>query len=335
MQDKKSAREWFYSQGKAEVVGAQKCAAMDFYRLEYTGQYICEVNIDSGLEGDAVEIDQITDVHFNFVSIADEGDREIQGTKLCRRWNAEGASVKSAIKAMDAAQFADQTVITGDVLDFLSRGAMMLTKKHIIDRDPEVLMTLGAHDYTKQMQTRLPNELPKEERLAQLAEIWPHDMFYHSKAVGKVLAVCLDNSDGGFPEVAVSRLASDIEAARREGKIILAFMHEPIAPKSGVGEVWTVWPSDGNPESYDFDTVGVGADPNADEATRAVYALLTENADVIRGIFCGHMHSVFYTEVRASYTDKCVRHEALIPQFCSHGNSYHHHAGIVTRIIVK
>ena len=117
--------------------------------------------------------------------------------------------------------------------------------------------------------------------------------------------------------------------------LILAFMHEPIAPKSGVGEVWAVWPSDGNPESYDFDTVGVGADPNADEATRAVYALLTENADVIRGIFCGHMHSVFYTEVRASYTDKCGRHEALIPQFCSHGNSYHHHAGIVTRIIVK
>jgi hypothetical protein len=133
----------------------------------------------------------------------------------------------------------------------------------------------------------------------------------------------------------VSRLASDIEAARREGKIILAFMHEPIAPKNGLGEVWTVWPSDGNPESYDFDAVGVGARVDADEATRAVYALLTENADVIRGIFCGHMHSVFYTEVRASYTVGNERRETVIPQFCSHGNSYRHHAGIVTRIIIK
>lgn len=337
MENKKIAREWFYSQGTLDVPECGKCQAVKVYRMKYTGQYIFEIEIDSGLGGESVEIDQITDIHFNYVSISDEGDGEVMGTKKCRMWNKEGESVKSAIKAMDVAQYADQTVITGDVFDYLSHGCMMLTKKHVLDRDPDVLMTLGGHELTKQMQTGLPDETPIEERYGMLGEVWPHDMFYHSKVVcDKVIAVCLDNSLGKFLPCQQGKLEADIKKARDEGKIILAFMHEPVATRTHKGAIPAFWEMEGAHKSFDFDgATTVGAKPDTDEATASVYALLTENADVVKGVFCGHRHSAFYTEISASYTDEKGKHPLAIPQWVAPGNPYLGHVGMVTRIIVK
>ena len=79
-------------------------------------------------------------------------------------------------------------------------------------------------------------------------------------------------------------------------------------------------------------TVGSG---NMDEATAQVYELITQNVDVIKGIFCGHFHSMFYNEVKATYTDGSGVHDAVIPQLIAPGNAYLGHAGRVVRIIVK
>ena len=335
--DKKTAREWFYSQGRVEVPECGKCDAIKVYRLGYTGQYIFEFEIDSGLGGEPCEIDQITDIHFNYVSIADEADKEVMGTRAVRKWNREGESVKSAIKAMDVAAYADQTVITGDLLDFLSKGCIDLMKKHILERDPDVLVTLGGHELTKQMETYLPDETPMEERYAMLAEVWPHDMFYHSKEVGgKVIAVCLDNSRGLFCECQIEKLECDIKKARDEKKIILIFAHEPIATHKYEGAIPAMWEMKGAGKAFDFDGENcVGAKSSDDEATKKVYSLITENADVIKGFFCGHRHSAFYTEISASYEDENGKHQATIPQWVEPGNPYLDHAGMVTRIIVK
>ena len=337
MSDKKTAREWFYSQNKLEVPECGKCGAVKVYRLEQTGQYIFEIEIESGLGGEPCEIDQITDIHLNYVSVADEEDKEVMGTRKCRTWNKEGESVKSAIKAMDAAKYADQTVITGDVLDFLSLGGLSLMKKHILDRDPEVLVTLGGHELTKQMQTGLPDETSLEERYAILAKVWPHDMFYHSKDIcGKVIAVCLDNSRGLFCECQIEKLKADIKRAREENKIILIFAHEPIATHKYEGAIPALWEMRGAHKSFDFDgETTIGAKQSDDEVTRRVYSLITENADVVRGFFCGHRHSAFYTEINATYTDERGIHNKPIPQWVEPGNPYLNHSGIVTRIIVK
>ena len=337
MDNKIKAREWFYSQEKKDVPECGKCDKIKVYRLGYTGQYIFEMEIDSGLGGEICEIDQITDIHFNYVSIADEADKEVMGTRAVRKWNREAESVKSAIKAMDVAAYADQTVITGDVLDFLSRGCIGLMKKHILDRDDEVLVTLGGHELTKQMETYLPDETPIEERYAMLAEIWPHDMFYHSKDVGdKVIAVCLDNSRGLFCECQIEKLENDIKRAREEKKIILVFAHEPIATRRYEGAIPAMWEMRGAGKAFDFDGENcVGSKPSDDEATKKVYALITENADVIKGFFCGHRHSAFYTEISATYEDENGKHQATIPQWAAPGNPYLGHVGMVTRIIVK
>ena len=336
MNEKLTARNWFYSQPRLSVPECSECDALMVYRLGYTGQYIIEIEIDSGLGGESVEIDQITDIHFNYVSISDENDSEVMETRACRKWNREGESVKSAINAMNAAVYADQTVITGDTLDYLSQGTIMLMKRHVLSRDKDVLITLGGHELTKQMETYKPDETPMEERYAILAETWPHDIFYHSKDVcGKVIAVCLDNSLGNFSTVQPEKLAADIARAREERKIILLFMHEPIAPNDQKGEIPALWIAKGSHKSFNFDKKPtIGAYPQ-DEATEKIYKLITENADVIKGVFCGHRHSMFYNEISASYKDKNGTHSAAIPQLVAPGNPYLDHAGSVVRIIVK
>lgn len=336
MDDKLTARNWFYSQPKLPVPECAQCDALTVYRLGYTGQYIIEMEIDSGLGGEMVEIDQITDVHFNYVSISDEGDCEAMATREKRKWLSEGESVKSAINAMDVACYADQTVVTGDTLDYLSNGCIMLTRDHILERAPDVMMALGGHELTKQMQTGLPDMLPLEERLAMLKEFWPHDMHYYSRMVkDKVICVCIDNSRARFLDIQIEKLAVDIQKARAENKIILLFMHEPISPRDGKGAIPTLWYSSGADTEYDFNKNGTVGAGKMDEATAEVYRLITQNADVIKGIFCGHMHSMFYNEVRATYSDEDGIHEAVIPQLISPGNAYLNHAGRVVRIIVK
>ena len=334
---KPEARKWFYSQPKLSVPDCTATEDLTVYRLGYTGQYIIEININSGLGGEEIEIDQITDIHFNYVSIEDETDSEVMGTREHRHWLKEGEAVKAAINAMNVAQYADQTVITGDTLDFLSKGAILLTERHILSRDPEVLMTLGGHELTKQMQTGRPNEIPLEERLDILRSFWPHDIFYHSKDIGnKVICVCLDNSRGKFLDCQIEKLNADVKRASEENKIILIFMHEPISPRDGLGTVPTLWYSMGSHKEFNFDEAGtIGSNPDTDEATASVYSIITENANVIKGIFCGHRHSMFYNKVKATYSDEQGVHETTIPQLVAPGNPYLDRAGRVVRITVK
>lgn len=338
MSNPSPARDWFYAQPQQQVPAFTACEAVRAYRLAHTGQYIVELNIATPRGGEVIEIDQITDVHLNVIAVEDDGDEEVQGTKLCRLWNREGESILSIIRAMDVAQYADQTVLTGDTLDYLSQGAMRMTRRHILRRDPQVLMAVGRHDLTKQMQTGLPNRRSLEEREALLSELWPHDIYYHAADVGdRVICVALNNSQGRFLPCQCAPLQADMERARAQGRILLAFMHEPIATHDGRGDIETLWHMPGTSPLANFSGAGIiGAKPDEDEATRTVYELLTENADVVRGVFCGHMHSAFYTEIVASQPDASgQRQAARIPMWVAPGNAYCGHAGIVTRIFVK
>lgn len=336
MENKKEARDWFYNQPKLPVPQCAEHDRVKMYRLGYTGQYIVEFNVDAGLGAEPIEIDQITDIHLNYVAISDESDHEVMLTRQFRTWNAEAESVKSAIKAMDVAQYSDQTVITGDTLDYLSKGSARLTKKHILERDPEVMMTLGGHDLTKQMQTGQPDETSLEERYAFLKEFWPHDMFYYSKQVGeKVIAVALDNSLNCFWESQYEPLKNEIENAKREGKVLLLFMHEPIAARGKDEWVPALLKSSGAREGQNYASEGIVGATFKDKATDDLYNLIVSSADVIKGVFCGHNHSMLYVDIPATYTDENGEHETVIPQLSSPGNPYFKHSGTVVRITVK
>lgn len=331
--------EKFFSQehGDLSQHKIRPCEKLKYYKLKETGQIIGEVNLKLGLNGERIEIAQITDAHLNFCFPDALEDDEVLHTKQCRHWLSGGESARSIIKSMDVGEYCDQTVITGDILDYLSAGAQYLTERLIFNRDPEVICALGGHDATKEMETGEYDKLSEEELLGILKSFWIHDIFYYSKTLkDKIVVVGLNNGTSNrYFSHQVENLKLDIEKARKENKYILIFQHEPISTgKIEDSDVVPIFPINSeNIKNRDFYNTYNYGPKMQDEVSNEMYTLITESADVIKGIFCGHFHSSFYTEIKAY--DPVKKQETFIPQIVALGNPYFGHIGNVTRIIIE
>ncbi|MBQ8510001.1 MAG: metallophosphoesterase [Clostridia bacterium] len=304
-------------------------------RLE-SGLFLREMTFDSGKGGEPVTIGQTTDLHFNYCDEIDLANRELAYTVTTRKWLANAESVNQAKQSLAYAAGCDQIVITGDVLDYLSHGAMTLTEELIWKPYPDALITPGGHEFTRQMQTGLPNETTIESRVAEVEKFWHHDMQYISKVLGgKCMIVLMNNGLGKYLDCQVERFADDIAAAKREGYVMLLFQHEPICTfKPEDTDVPAFYAFE--KKSFDFYNRSVGSPAmNPDEPTQKIVEMIRSNADVIGGIFCGHRHSAFYLEVDGWYTDADGnRVSKAIPQPVLEGNPYCKN-GHVMKITVK
>lgn len=332
-------REWFFSQPKEEFRCTCPDSHYDVYKLKSTGQIISEIVIDSGLCLESpFTIGAVADLHFNVCNNADREDEELSYTEKCRIWPEKLKWFAPAVKALEACDFCDAKVILGDVLDYMTQGSADVVKREILAKYPDVMMVLGGHDYTKQMQTKIKDKLPLEERLGFLRAFWPNDIHYDSKVLGdSIIAVLIDNSQSKYLPCQIDKLSADIERARAENKIILVFQHEPIITKDP--EQTCVKAVIANSGARDWVDMGVnptivGGELCCDEATGAVYDLITKNADVVKGVFAGHWHSQFYADIVASYEKDGEAVKTVIPQYVISGNPYYP-CGIVNRITVK
>jgi len=329
--------EKYYSQPVEIFHGDPSDPRICIKKFADTGVHFREFTVDTGKGGEVIEIDQITDVHFNYCNEKDLENEELAYTVQCRKWLANASSVPACDKAMEAAKYADLVMVTGDTLDYLSEGAIELTYRHIWDVDPDALIPLGGHDVTRQMQTGKPNVDPVEARYAVVEAAWKHDVYYESRTLGdKVIAVALDNGQSRYFPCQLEKLQADIARARENGMVVLLFQHEPISTgRPEDRELYAFRRYD--PEFYDHYSHLIGGPDRArDEATDRMYELITSSADVIRGIFVGHMHSAFWTEVKAHYTDAAGnRVETTIPQPVLEGNPYDSGCGHIMRIYVK
>ena len=330
-------REWFFSQEREPVEVQMPIPEYDIYRLKTTRQVIEDITVDSGLGKAPVTIGATADLHFNFCDMKDREDEELKYTEQCRLWLAHQKSVPAAIAALEAADYCDAAVVLGDVLDYLSNGAKELTKRHIIKKYPDIMMALGGHDYLKQMQTKLPEQLPLETRLDMIREFWPHDIHYYSRRIGEsVLAVVIDNSQSKYLQGQAQKLKADMDAAREEGRAVLIFQHEPITPfDPTLGSVLANIANGGAGNSHNFSqsTIVLGVKPT-DEATGEVLDLIRTGADVIKGVFTGHLHSQYFVNIKACRIENGKEIPTDIPQYIISGNPYFE-AGIVARITVK
>lgn len=332
-------REAFFSQGYGDLSQHKinPCEILKFYKLKQSGQIIGEVNLKLGLGGERIEIAQITDVHLNYCFPDALEDDEVLHTKQCRHWLSGGESARSIIKAMDVGEYCDQTVVTGDILDYLSAGAQYLTERLIFERDPKVICALGGHDATKEMETGEKDKLSEEEILAILKSFWIHDIFYYSKTLkDKVIVVGLNNGTSNrYFSHQIENLKKEIEKARKENKYILIFQHEPISTgKPEDCEVEPIFPINSEkPRIENFYNTHMCGPGMKDDISKEMYRLITGNADVIKGIFCGHLHSSYYTEIKAF--DPIAGNDTYIPQIVALGNPYFGHIGNVMRIIIE
>lgn len=274
------------------------------YQLGENGLVVRETVIDSGRGGEAVEIVQITDAHVAF------GMTERLNWQTCLRY---------------AAKF-DYTVATGDLIEGLHTD---LTKwlKDSLSENPNTMLVLGNHEWNPTKGT--PEEM--SDRYALLQEYWPNDVVYSSVVVkNKVMLIQLDNSQKTFHAEQIPKLQADLKTAREKGYAVLLFYHIPLRTQNPDEKaVKALLPSDPKIiNSYNFRSGQLRG--SEEDATGQVYDIITNNADVIKGAFCGHLHEDIYTEIVAKTPDG---QDTVIPQHINHAGRYG--TGHVLKITVK
>lgn len=323
---------------RMDVCGSSEDPNNWIYQLGVGGIMVREVEIDSGKGGDALTIAQVTDPHFNYMNATDFAERNptLLSTYQNRKWLANGTSAFNIRKVMDYAMTADQVVVTGDAIDYLSEGCLELLNKEIWDRCPNAIVTIGNHDYVQQMQGNVPESIPASERWAKLQSNWKHDIYYYSRVLDdKVMLIQLNNGERKFYESQIERLNNDLELARKQGYTVLLFCHETIVTNNpAMASVNAIRANDAgwavNENFYTNEANHHVGGNNADEATKAVCNLIYGNADIIKGVFNGHYHSDFYTEILGTSPSGGTY---LIPQYTLTGSAYD--SGHVLKITVK
>ena len=300
------------------------------------GTFIREAHIQSKKTNTPpVEIVMLNDTHYNYVNKRDEEEQNpsIMSTRQYRLWLRNGASVGVIGRCMDFARYSDQTIIAGDVLDYLSWGCQQLTVENLFRKDVNLLACLGGHDTTRVMQGKVGDPTSYASRRQLLDNFWPHDITYVSRVLkDKVLAIVMDNGASRFWESQIAPFKADIQKARDNGLIVLIFVHEPLCTRNPKEADWPPIRRN-DPYNYNYRDRFAGR-PQSDANTLAVYDTLISNADIVKAVFCGHMHSDYYTEIIATYKDadgKTV--DTVIPQYV-HTGSIYDGTGHVFRITV-
>lgn len=305
------------------------------------GLCIRDVTLNLGL-GEEIIIGQLSDIHFNFCNEEDflEADPVVMSTYEYREWNRGATTVPKARRCFEFLNDVDFMVINGDTMDYLSHGAMELTKTEIFNKYSNCIATIGGHESARRMQGKVDENTTLEERLKIVQSVWPHDIYYVSRLVkNKVLVAGFYNNQATCPKVVYEKLKADIALARKNGYVILLFAHETFATRnpehSNVTEADVLQAGDtsGFPKDfYSGETRGnkMVGNANCDETTKAVYELIINNADVIKGVFAGHLHNNMYLEILAKTADG---KEAVIPQYVHTATAYN--KGHLMRICIK
>ena len=321
---------------KTDVVGTSADKNTWIYQLGENGIMVREVEIDSGKnDGDLVEIIQLSDLHYNYVNARDReeanptlfGTGTQKGTVTNRKWGANASHAFPVRNVLEYARTADQLVVTGDILDYLSRGAIELMNKEVCDKFPDAMLTLGNHEHVQRMQGDVAEVYSEDARLKWVYNEWPHNAAYLSKVLkNKVMLIQMDNGRKSFTQEQADLLTADLAIAKEQNYAVLIFVHIPLVTQNenetSVAPIRMNDPSSGN-VNFNSNTSFVGAgDP--------VYDIIVKNADLIKGVFNGHWHSDYYTEIVATTSDGS---KTVIPQYTLTGSCYEQ--GHALKIIVK
>ncbi len=245
---------------------------------------------------------------------------------------------------MEYAGFFDMTVITGDLLDFFSWGCAEMTEKLIVDRSKEgkLLMAIGNHEPSIHMipidHTCGHTDASIDAIHARLSQFWVNDTKYASKVLKSadghemVILAALDDQAHEFTwQEIYDGLNKDISYARVHGLKIFLTSHCPMSTRGG-REI------DNCPYFYHSDkcmsdparTIDLGkrdAGSTGHTLDTKIHRLITDNADVIRGVFVGDYHSFMYTEIEGTDANK-----TKIPQYVASANAF---GPRVTKITVR
>ena len=258
------------------------------------------VTIDANKKGSTVNILQISDFHIVNTNAQDLQNPVTASVFEKYSGSKNGMGRTQFDEILKFTSYFDFTVGTGDNVDYMHLGALGLFKDTIFKLD-NVLLALGNHDISRMNNASVADTTTLESRYEILSQNWAHDVDYTSRVVDNtVMIIQLDNSQSKYYGDQAIKLEADIQRARNENLTVLIFQHVPL----GVNDMnqSRVTPIDGGTAQNFQKTYIGGSKYAADTVTAKVYELIIKNADVVRGVFCGHEHEDFYTEIHGSYT---------------------------------
>ncbi len=287
-------------------------------RVKDTGVQVRYIEIEGVSKGEQVNIMQLTDMHFNSLNERDrqENNPVVMSSYENREYCRDGVTVPKTQAVLDYAKYYDAVVATGDNIDYLTYGSLELLKENLFDKIDKLLVCLGNHEATRQMTGTVADPTTLESRLEILKKYWNHDLHYASLLIkNRVLLIQMDNSRGKYLSGQAEQLEADIKKAREQGLTVLIFQHIPLSTRNPKDSYIMPLVLSGTIHGENFYSKQIGAvGSNLDSATKKVYNLITTNADVIRGVFCGHLHYDFLVEIPATYERDGIKTETVIPQ---------------------
>ncbi len=314
--------ERYFSVPMTVIQGSEDDPIRCFYQRMDNLLNVRRITIKAIRPGKTLDICQTSDLHFNYLDAEDfaENDPCVMSSYQHRQWLKGGASLQNAIRAVEYGTYCDQLVVTGDILDYYTHGALEYTKKYLWDACPNAIACIGGHDVTCRMQGTVPDAMPREEKYKGLQEIWNHDLQYYSRLLDdRVMVIQMNNDCGAVLQY--NRLLDDLVLARQKEYTVLLFQHEPFSTGNPDDiNVPFIRVGDGN-LSHDFYSIRAGH-PNDRESAIALRALVLEYADVIKGIFCGHCHNDIYTELVAP-SGRIIPQHILTANAYQNGNVLH------------
>ncbi len=313
------------------------------YIEDSAGVIVHDVEIDAGL-GEEVTIGHIADIHYNYCNQQDldEADPVLMSTLENRLWLKDGYSVQLGRNAYALMDDPDLMVFNGDTLDYLSHGTMELMQREVWDRYPDAIATMGGHDIARCMEGKVRETMSLDERVAMAQAFWKHDMYYVKRILkDKVMVLGLCNLMWNITAEQLEKFKADIAEARDKGYAVLVFMHEPICtgnPEDALvvadsPAVLKHWYGQGFPRDFyraENNRCSMVGGVGCTETTDAFYDVLINSADVVKGVFGGHVHIELYFDIIAKTPDG---QPATIPQFVKIASAYGD--GSIMRITVK
>ena len=277
------------------------------------------ITIKAKKRGRPLSIAHLTDLHFNFCNQRDieENDPVLMSTYENREWLKNGSSVENAKRTLSHTKDADAIVITGDILDYLSYGCEELAVEHIFKPHPNLIASLGNHEAARKVQGKYAETMSYSEKEKRLKRFWQNPIHYSSSIIdGRVMIIQMDNCSEkvGFRPEQIKLLSNDIETTRKNDYIALLFFHVHISPND---ERYSNVTADkiGDEAWATLDLNRHGIDARHGEASAEICKIIRSSADVIKGCFCGHLHSDFYCEITAD-------NNQTIPQYILIGTPY-------------
>ncbi|MDI4643435.1 metallophosphoesterase family protein [Cohnella hashimotonis] len=229
----------------------------------------------------------VTDSHMNASDLTEGTETLAESIRL---YNFDALDTQTrfdkALAYADDLQ-ADGVVLTGDIVNGATAGNLAFLEKRLSGLRAPYLYTPGNHDW--EYPGRPWGEATRSEQYPKFGPFTAGDPAFRALEIGGVLLVAVDNSTYQISE---AQLAAFRQALSR-GLPTLLFMHIPIYVPSLLPDVVRSW---GSPimmaaQGWDAGLMKQWQVEPPGEATLAYYELLLSNpADNLIGIFCGHVH---------------------------------------------